>query len=336
MKLKPIEPYKTSLSKNNAYWMAKIASLAYSQHPDGRPNEEKIIADLKAEDENFISVTGESKNSAQAILIEHQDYFCLAFRGTDQLSDWLDNIDFRTEKALFGKFHRGFLNSVNDVWSPLFSKYLELTNSKKRPLFLTGHSLGGAMATVGAAKLIHEGFSFTAVYTFGQPRAMTTATANKFNQKAKSKFFRFHNNNDLVTRVPARLIGYSHVGLKVHITEDIKLHLEPGFWLRFLDGIKGTVNDLGEIGIDGVKDHFMEKYLSAVRKWQLVSPSKHKFSGNMGRILEKSPALSHPGMLFLSLILGTFIGLQVGINLPEIPTDSENQVWWQPLRLKNN
>ena len=269
--MKPIEPYKTSLSENNAYWMARMASLVYSKHPDGRPDEEKIIANLQAEDEKFISVTGESKNSAQAILVEHQDYFCLAFRGTDQLSDWLDNINVVTEKALFGEFHRGFLESFEDVWKELSPKYKELNSKKERRLFLTGHSLGGAVATVAAAKLIHEDIPFTAVYTFGQPRSMTTATAREFNGKAKSKFFRFQNNNDLVTRTPAWLMGYRHVGIYVHITEDMKLHREPVFWLRFLDSIDGAVDDLRQIGIDGVKDHDMEEYLSAVSKWELVA-----------------------------------------------------------------
>ncbi len=268
--MKPIEPYKTSLSENNAYWMAKMANLVYYKHPDGRPDEEKIFTNLKDEDEKFISITGESKNSAQAILVEHQDYFCLAFRGSDQISDWLDNIKVFPEKALFGEFHRGFFNSVNDVWEPLFSKYLELRKRKKRALFLTGHSLGGAMATIGAAKLIHQDLPFTAVYTFGQPRALTTATARVFNVEAKSKFFRFQNNNDLVSRVPARLMGYSHVGTYVHITEDMKLYLEPGLWLRFLDAIDGAVSDLHKIGIDGVKDHSMEDYFAAVSKWEFV------------------------------------------------------------------
>ncbi|MEM1170857.1 MAG: lipase family protein [Cyanobacteria bacterium P01_H01_bin.35] len=268
--MKTIEPYKSSLSANNAYWMAKIARLVYYNRPDDTPDEEKIIADLKAEDEKFISVTGDSKNSAQAILVEHEDYFCLAFRGTNELNDWFDNFNAFLEKKLFGKFHRGFFYSVEDNWGPLFSKYQELRQKKKRPLFLTGHSLGGAMATIAAAKLIYKGLPFISVYTFGQPRAVEIATARLFNIEAKSRFFRFHNNNDLVTRFPTRLMGYSHVGTYIYISEQIELHLEPGFWFRFLDSIDGAANDLFRLGIDGVNDHSMDKYLSAVKNWDLI------------------------------------------------------------------
>ena len=205
--MKTIEPYKTSLSPNNAYWMARLAKVAYAHLPSGHPDEANILQDLKDEDQQFISVTGTSKDTAQAILVEHNDYFCLAFRGTNELADWLDNLNAFPEKILFGEFHRGFVRSVDDVWAPLFNKYLELRVQKKRPMFLTGHSLGGAMAAIAAAKFIHKALPFTSVYTFGQPRSMTRETARIFNAEAKSQFFRFQNNNDLVTRAPARLHG---------------------------------------------------------------------------------------------------------------------------------
>ncbi len=265
--MKTIDPYKASLNRETAYWMARIAKIVYLKKADDAPDEAAILADLQAEDSGFISVLGTNHKSAQAALIEHQNYFCLAFRGTDEIADWLDNINVFSEKVLFGEFHRGFWNSLNDVWDPLFERYQQLRLQKRRPLFLTGHSLGGAMATVAAAKLIHADLPFTSAYTFGQPRAMTLATSRIFNADAGSKFFRFQNNNDIVTRIPARLMGYSHVGSYLYISEEKTLHRDPGFWLRFLDSIDGIVSEIGEIGLDGIQDHGMENYLNAVAKW---------------------------------------------------------------------
>jgi predicted lipase len=263
-----VEPYKTTLSKNNAYWLARIAKAVYLKKPNSdAPDEAAILKDLKDEDPKFRSVLGESKNSAQAALIEHDDYFCMAFRGTDEIKDWLDNLNAFQERALFGGVHRGFWSSLQDVWKPLFEQYQELRSLKKRPLFLTGHSLGGAMATIGAAKMIHEDLPFMSVYTFGQPRAMNLETSRIFNVEAGSRFFRFQNNNDLVTRVPARLMGYSHVGSFLYISEEKKICNDPGFWFRFLDAIDGAVEAVAEKGIDGVEDHNMAKYLDAVKKW---------------------------------------------------------------------
>ena len=269
--MKKLSPYKTDLDAGNAYWMARLSKEAYLRKSKDNPfpDEDSILANLKKDDPKFISVSGVHKNSAQATLIEHEDYLCMAFRGTDELSDWLDNINAFSTKELFGEFHRGFWNSVEDVWRPINKKFRSLQKKNKRPLFITGHSLGGAMATIAAAKLIHVDKPFISVYTFGQPRALSRETAQVFNVECKSRFFRFHNNNDIVTRVPARLMGYSHVGNYLYITEEKEIYREVGFWFKFLDQVDGAVKDVKEKGFDGIKDHNINEYLSAIEKWNI-------------------------------------------------------------------
>jgi triacylglycerol lipase len=196
----------------------------------------------------------------------------LVFRGTDELSDWIDNINSFPEQALFGAFHRGFLHSVLDIWDELFARYTELNQRKPRGLFLTGHSLGGAMATVATSILIQQDEAFTSTYTFGQPRAATRAAARIYNVEAGAKTFRFQNNNDIVTRAPARIMGYSHVGTYLYITQKQQILQDPGRWLEFLDNVTGAMESLNEIGIDGVVDHGMQHYLAAVRAWRFAKP----------------------------------------------------------------
>lgn len=268
-KMKNVSPYKTRLDPGNAYWMARLSKEVYLKTSEDNqiPNEEKILANLKEEDHQFISVFGVDHSSAQAALIEHEEYLCMAFRGTNELADWLDNINAFATSELFGEFHRGFWNSVEDVWAQINAKCRELQRQHKRPIFFTGHSLGGAMATIAAAKFIHEDKPFTSVYTFGQPRVLTRKTALIFNSECKKKFFRFHNNNDVVTRVPARLMGYSHIGTYLYISEEKAIHQESGFWLRFVDYFDGAISALHEKGIDGIEDHSMEKYLDAIKLW---------------------------------------------------------------------
>ena len=123
------------------------------------------------------------------------------------------------------------------------------------------------MATLSAAQLIHADEPFNGVYTFGQPRCGDREFARVFNMEAKGRFFRFQNNNDIVTRVPARITGYSHVGTFIYITSKGQLDADIGWWHRFLDTVKGAVEDLGNTGIDAVKDHRMDKYLKAIEKW---------------------------------------------------------------------
>ncbi len=267
--MKQVSPYKTALDQGNAYWMARLSKEVYlkSTERDQTPHEKQILTNLQKDDKKFTSVFGVDNNSAQAALVEHEDFLCMAFRGTNELEDWLDNINAFSTKELFGEFHRGFWNSVVDVWEPLNDKFRVLQQKKSRPLFITGHSLGGAMATIAAAKLIHEDKPFTSVYTFGQPRALTRETTRIFNMECKSRFFRFHNNNDIVTRVPARLMGYSHVGNYLYISEEKEIHEDVGSWFRFVDYIDGALSDLREKGIDAIKDHDMAEYLKAVSQW---------------------------------------------------------------------
>ncbi|MCZ2723167.1 lipase family protein [Marinomonas sp. 15G1-11] len=271
--MKKVTPYKTSLDAGNAYWMARLASEAYlsTSTDNPTPDNDAILMNLKADDHKFISVFGVNKKSAQAILIEHEHYLCMAFRGTDEMADWLDNMNAFSTKELFGEFHRGFWHSLDDVWYPLYKTYCLLQKIKKRPLFFTGHSLGGAMATIAAAKFIHLDEPFTSVYTFGQPRVVSRHTAQIYNMECKDRFFRFHNNNDIVTRIPSRMMGYSHVGRYFYISEEKTIHQEPGYWFRFIDYFDGAISAAQEKGFDGIEDHGMEHYLNAITKWQLES-----------------------------------------------------------------
>lgn len=272
-----VNPYVTKLNQGNAYWMARLAQVVYIAKKDKvrTPDKNSILEVLTKEDEGFSDLIVASKNSAQGMMIEHEDYFCLVFRGTDESLDWLDNMNAIAVEQLFGEFHRGFWNSVQDIWEILFGQYQLRARGqhKPKPLFLTGHSLGGAMATIAAAILSHRDIPFTSCYTFGQPRAMNKVTARLFNMECKERFFRFHNNNDIVTRVPARIMGYSHVGEYFYISEEKEIHQEPGFWFRFMDYCDGAVSALkdGFQGFDLIEDHGMEHYLKAIQDWDFKS-----------------------------------------------------------------
>lgn len=265
-----VSPYKTKLDAGNAYWMSRISNVIYTKRSDHdeHPDEDAILQNLKAEDSGFMSVKGADKNSSQAALIEHQDYLCMVFRGTNELSDWLDNINAFRESVLFGEFHRGFWKSVEDVWSVIYGEYARLREEKKRPLFLTGHSLGGAMATVAASRFLHQDLPFISVYTYGEPRALSRDTSRIYNSEAGKRHHRFQNNEDIVTRVPSRVLGYSHVGTCFYIDSDKQIHDDPGFWFRFLDVFDGAFDAVKRQGhIGAVTDHDMNKYQAAVSSW---------------------------------------------------------------------
>lgn len=95
----------------------------------------------------------------------------LAFRGTlppdspnhwQTLLDWLNDVDVELASGenIPGRVHSGFLKALDDLWPAIFSAVTQLlgqsqkTNPLAPPkLFVTGHSKGGSMAHLAAARL---------------------------------------------------------------------------------------------------------------------------------------------------------------------------------------
>src|SRR5262249_54451343 len=86
-----------------------------------------------------------------------------------------------------------------------------------KPVWLTGHSLGAALATLAAARWA-AGHRVQGLYTFGSPRVGNAA----FAATVPGPCYRFVNNNDVVTRLPppGLFAGYRHVGVLKYIRTD--------------------------------------------------------------------------------------------------------------------
>ena len=104
-------------------------------------------------------------------------------------------------------------------------------NSNEEPwtVLFTGHSLGGALATLAAFDLSHRSTCWKsnkpqkiAMYNFGSPRVGNKAFATEFNRVVPHAW-RLVNRNDAVVTVP-RLVGYCHVGHAVIVGLDPGTH----------------------------------------------------------------------------------------------------------------
>lgn len=136
-------------------------------------------------------------------------YLVLAFRGTEKkVSDWLT--DARCIPTVVGKakVHTGFLEAFTKnkdtqgkTVKEIIEGILDCSEAKDKdgkplPLFITGHSLGGALALL-ATKLIAPNVN-GACYTFGAPRI----GSYEYFRFIKTPVYRIVNSSDVVPRVP--------------------------------------------------------------------------------------------------------------------------------------
>lgn len=134
-----------------------------------------------------------------------EDVLLIVFRGTDEVRDWLTNIDLRSRSRPYGSVHRGFLVAFESITTELEQV---IDDHPCRSIVLTGHSLGGALATIAAAAW-NGTDRIQSVYTFGQPAVGKRDFREFMRLKYPENFHRFVNDDDIVAQVPP---GFRHVG----------------------------------------------------------------------------------------------------------------------------
>lgn len=114
------------------------------------------------------------------------------------------------------KLHTGFQyawEDVEDTTRAALKKAVAAYPTYK--IVMTGHSLGGAVATIGGAYLRASGYSID-IYSYGSPRVGNAAFVNFVDEQAGANY-RVTHYNDPIPRYPAKLFGYRHTS--------------PEFWL---------------------------------------------------------------------------------------------------------
>lgn len=141
----------------------------------------------------------------------------IAFRGTDEPGDWLDNA-----RAVpwwmpgVGWVHKGFLRSMEALEEEL----LLVMAMAPYPVLVCGHSKGGAEATLFTARAIMRDCPPIGLVTFGAPRCgVGSSLARVINPVVPT--WRFESGADGVVHVPWIL------GLYRHHVEPLRLEPNP-------------------------------------------------------------------------------------------------------------
>jgi hypothetical protein len=149
-----------------------------------------------------------------AYVLSDDDVAVVVFRGTDDASDWLVNLDQFPTYTDHGAVHRGFAAAFERM-APGVAAALKAARPKH--IWVTGHSLGGALAVLCAHDLVENRQPLSGLITFGQPMVGKVDFAEHLDRRLAGKYAHFVNDADIVPRVPP---GYSHGGSLVWLTED--------------------------------------------------------------------------------------------------------------------
>ena len=177
--------------------------------------------------------------SAKGVVMIDGAEAVIAFEGTnglDDIGDWFANIDTSPDSVAEGVVHGGFLDHYNRVADQVLKV---LDNHAVSHVWVTGHSLGGAMAVLCAVDLERRGtVTVRGVMTFGQPLLLVPDSARVVNEKLWGRHMRFINEADVV---PCVAPGFRGGGSFVWI-RDGKLTF-GGPTMRALAADDGTIVD---------------------------------------------------------------------------------------------
>lgn len=292
----PFQARAAEFSWANAWWCAEVSLLAYA---DAAPATATFTGSGGfARCEPF-----DVRPSTQAYVVETPQAVIVAFRGTQlphpqlKLAGTIPHVleDVMTDARLRladwrggGRVHRGFRDALDAVW-PRVEAHLNRV-AGARPVWFTGHSLGGALATLAAARFGRA----QGLYTFGSPLVGDGDFAERFPLRART--WRFVNNSDIVARVPVfagrgflsfALERYRHVGHLRHIDRAGRsADVPPDRAARLLDTVLGRISALEaairdrkpgwwlSVAADEFTDH--APYLYAVHVWNNLADSLPK------------------------------------------------------------
>lgn len=229
---------------------AKISGITY-QDPD--------VATPLFKELGYNIVKFFDKKGAQAYLLSNDVERVLSFRGTQpkEKSDVIADLAVAKNKTdSGGKVHVGFKTELDKIWKDIKK---ELGVNPNGPLFVTGHSLGAAMATIAVSRMQAD---VTGLATFGSPRVGN----QKFVDHVAVDHHRVQNNCDDVPKVPPELLGFVHHGTNVYLNYYGEIRTLTG-WQKFKDQLRSRWKAIRKFkAFVGVYDHSIDRYVSKLEK----------------------------------------------------------------------
>lgn len=216
------------------------------------------------------------QTDTQVLIAEFTDCAIIAFRGSSSIRDFITDAEFtRTQFSYrtgedMAEIHTGFLRAFDSIIPPMSDVIKQLVLSD-RPIFVTGHSLGGALAVLCALELNRRKFNVAQVITFGQPRVGNKAFAALYSAALGDRTFRVVHEEDIVARVPHLpqfTDPYRHAGTEVLLSSFGEVIVGPSLWQLLKSDVAGLVRAFAVSKLAGFyeafSDHKIANYVNGL------------------------------------------------------------------------
>lgn len=241
----------------------ELFNLSWFVYYHGTAKEAKLNIDLSGVNLKIRECLYDKATDTKAIVAESSDRIIIAFKGTSSSQNLMTDLNvshqslvsvidsdnrsptrvgrelvdaFRKKRAFRrAKVHAGFAIAYGKIKNEIVGAAASLLQEKARPMCFTGHSLGGALATLSSLDVhltLGIESSRLVVASFGSPRVGNEAFRELYDE-AILTHWRFVAGGDLISRLPK--IGYRHVGKNVVLTSTGELFIDPSaleiiFW----------------------------------------------------------------------------------------------------------
>lgn len=181
--------------------MVELCQIAYQPPVEAR----EILRQRGFESETIES------GSMSGYVIKSGENAVILLRGTE--SSWhdvLQDLIFISSHRGNGRMHAGFRSGYSDSMHRQVQQLLQRFGTKR--VWITGHSLGGALAVVCAHDLLVDGeYEIAGVMTFGQPKVVRTQMRDFLEPRLADRYVVFVNDMDPVPKVVEPYLHFGHM-----------------------------------------------------------------------------------------------------------------------------
>ena len=243
--------------------LASLCEVAYAP-PDeakkrfielGFPTVEYFNADGYAKQPVF-SASG-IKNGKSVLVI--------VFPGSNDPSDWLQNINVYSGGAETDGIHQGFAGAFADNRERV--KEVAKKSSVDQ-IWITGHSMGGALAVICAEYLSNDedlNSKLQGVFAFAQPMVARSDYVKVLTKRLGKRHVHFINDQDIVPRLGP---GYVHTGMMIYLRGD-KVLIPDNY-------LKKTMEEVSKADVE-IKDELASLFKSGSK----IEPVDQGFIGKL-------------------------------------------------------